>query len=61
MCRPRGHLSADTCRIDIRVDLLFRKECVVLKAVLLAAGDGGRLRPLSLETPKVLLEVPGGR
>jgi len=30
-----------------------------LKAVLLAAGDGGRLRPLSLETPKVLLEVAG--
>ena len=30
-----------------------------MKAVLLAAGDGGRLRPLSLETPKVLLEVAG--
>lgn len=30
-----------------------------MKAVLLAAGDGGRLRPLSLEMPKVLLEVAG--
>ena len=30
-----------------------------MKAVLLAAGDGGRLRPLSLDMPKVLLEVAG--
>ena len=31
-----------------------------MKAVILAAGDGGRLRPLTLDTPKVVLEI-GGR
>ena len=31
-----------------------------MKGVVLAAGDGGRLRPLTLDTPKVLLKV-GGR
>jgi len=30
-----------------------------LRGVILAAGDGGRLRPLTLETPKILLEVAG--
>lgn len=30
-----------------------------MKAVILAAGDGGRLRPLTLETPKVLLHLAG--
>ena len=31
-----------------------------MKGVVLAAGDGGRLRPLTLHTPKVLLDL-GGR
>lgn len=31
-----------------------------MKGVVLAAGDGGRLRPLTLNTPKVLLKL-GGR
>ena len=30
-----------------------------MKGVILAAGDGGRLRPATLQTPKVLLEVAG--
>ena len=30
-----------------------------MKGVILAAGDGGRLRPLTLRTPKVLLEIDG--
>ncbi len=28
-----------------------------MKGIILAAGDGGRLRPLTLKTPKVLLEL----
>lgn len=28
-----------------------------MRGVILAAGDGGSLRPLTLETPKILLEV----
>jgi len=30
-----------------------------MKGLILAAGDGGRLRPLSLRTPKVLLDAGG--
>ena len=30
-----------------------------MKGIILAAGDGGRLRPFSLDTPKVLLEIGG--
>ena len=30
-----------------------------MKAIVLAAGNGGRLRPLTLQTPKVLFEVGG--
>jgi len=30
-----------------------------MKAIILAAGQGKRLRPLTLEKPKVLLEVNG--
>ena len=28
-----------------------------MKGIILAAGDGGRLRPLTVDTPKVLLEI----
>ena len=28
-----------------------------MKGIILAAGDGGRLRPLTLNTPKVLLDL----
>ena len=30
-----------------------------MRGIILAAGDGGRLRPLTIETPKVLLNVNG--
>ena len=30
-----------------------------MKGIILTAGDGGRLRPLTLDTPKVLLDVGG--
>ena len=38
---------------------LYQKRRKPLKGIILAAGDGGRLRPLTLETPKVLLNVNG--
>ena len=51
-------LSADGVLTDI-VDLRKIKAAIPVDAVLMAGGRGERLRPLTLQTPKPLLEVGG--
>lgn len=41
------------------IDLTQKKSALPIDAVLMAGGKGERLRPLTLETPKPLLEIGG--
>jgi NDP-sugar pyrophosphorylase family protein len=58
---PRGvyhRHTGDACPTPVAID--FTGEQTPMHAVILAAGDGGRLQPYTEQTPKPLLDV-GGR
>lgn len=62
-CRLAGigvlpHLNADGTIKNI-YDLTITKAILPLSAILMAGGKGERLRPLTLSTPKPLLEIGG--
>lgn len=62
-CRRRGiklvpRLDADGRVVEI-IDLSVTRSQLPLQAILMAGGMGERLRPLTLTTPKPLLEVEG--
>ena len=62
-CRLRGvgilpHLNADGTIKNI-YDLTVTKAVLPMSAILMAGGKGERLRPLTLNTPKPLLEIGG--
>ena len=62
-CRLRGvgilpHLNVDGTIKNI-YDLTVTKAVLPLSAILMAGGKGERLRPLTLNTPKPLLEIGG--
>ena len=44
--------------VDI-IDLSERHTLLLMDAILMAGGKGERLRPLTLDTPKPLLEIEG--
>lgn len=62
-CRLRGvgilpHLNVDGTIKNI-YDLTVTKAVLPMSAILMAGGKGERLRPLTLNTPKPLLEIGG--
>ncbi|MDE6311287.1 MAG: NTP transferase domain-containing protein [Muribaculaceae bacterium] len=62
-CREKGialvpEIDADGALVRI-IDLTSTHTLLPLRAVLMAGGKGERLRPLTLDTPKPLLQIEG--
>ncbi len=62
-CRQRGItvlpvLDGEGCLVDI-INLNTTRTILPVSAILMAGGKGERLRPLTLDTPKPLLEIDG--
>lgn len=62
-CRERGIMLVPRLdskgRITEIIDLRRTTTCLPLSAILMAGGMGERLRPMTLTTPKPLLEIEG--